>query len=409
MRSPTGARATVVVALCALTAALQLSDMRYETVRSSLIPGMFAPSWGLNRGVAVLREDPTQALLNRASGQPVAFLVRDIPNIRSQSAVRIGIEAKATGVTPGREVWQAARVLLWSYDSSGARLRYMPYEVLRLEGSSDWREGRLTVPVIPAVAAMRIVVVQAGQAGSMLVRGLTVDGVVESRPYILARFVLIGLWAAAGLWCVAGLFRRWSQARMVAAVVLAATLVGAFTPQPLLSDSIHDAVTEAQVAVEPVRVAMVRLTAPTGVSTQEASPVTVVTLESPPAVPAPTVSAPPIAPVPGPVGLPSPVAATPAVTTLLADFSPQLGVGWGHVVAFALLAASLSFAFPSTPRWQVLAGLLLFGVAIEAVQSFYITRGAEWGDVAQDGLGAALGLLAVSGFLFWRDKRKRPA
>lgn len=413
MRSPTGARATAVVALCALTAALQLTDMRYETVRSSLVPGMFAPSWGMNRGVVVPREDPSMALLNRASGQPVAVLVREIPNIRSQTAVRIGIEAKATDVTPGREFWQAARVLLWSYDSSGARLRYMPYEVLRLEGSSDWQEGRLTVPVIPAVAAMRIVVVQAGQAGSMLVRGLTVDGVIELRSYAVARVVLIGLWVAVGLWCIAPLFRRWSRARSVVAVVLAATLVGAFTPQPLLSDSMQDVAIEAQVAVEPVRAAMARLTAPIRAIAPEAPAVTVVTLEATPApaagsaaASAQTASAPAAAPAPGPAGMPG---AAPAITTLLADFSPRLGIDWGHVVAFAMLAAALPFAFPGAPRWQVFAGLLLFGVAIEAVQSFYITRGAEWDDVAQDALGTALGLLAASAFLFWRDRRKSAA
>jgi hypothetical protein len=416
LRSPVGSRAAVAVVLCVLTAALQFSDIRYQTSRSSLVPGMFAPGWGVSRlGVGLMREDLSIALITRNAGQAAPFMVRDVPNFRGADAVRIGIEARTSGVVPGSEFWQAARVLLWSYDGAGKRLRYLPYEVLRLDGTSDWQAGHLIVPVVDAVNAMRIVIVQAGETGTMIVRGITVDAVTERRFYGIARYVLIGLWVLAALWAAYPVVRRWSRARVAAAVLLVATLAGALAPQPFMSNALQDAGESLSGVVDPARHALLRL-AKGSVAAVAPQSIAVVLVEAqPPSAPAAQPGQPPSTPAAGPApppGQPGPSAATPSVatTTLLADFSPRFDSAEAHLIAFALLAVALPFAFPGVRLWQLFAGLLLLGLAIEMVQSFYVSRAAEWDDIAQDLIGAAIGLGLAAGFLFLRrSAKKQPA
>jgi hypothetical protein len=407
LRSPILARAAAVVALCGLTALLQFSDLRYETARSALVPGMFAPNWGVSqRGVAVFRDDPSIAVLTRSPGQPLPFLLREVPNFRGAEAVRIRIEARAQDVVPGRFAWQAGRVMLWSYDRSGRRLRYLPYEVARVDGSGDWTRASLVVPVIPAIAGIRVVIVQAGLAGAMAVRSISVDAVKESNAYLAARGVLIALWIAAAAWVVVPMFRRLTPLRGVAAVLLVLTLAGAFTPQPYLSDTIDEAAAEARDAVAPVRVALTRWLAPAATETAgESQAVAVVTVD--------TETAPPAAQAPAPAQAAPAVPAAPAapstITLLLTDFSPRLSVKWGHFLAFAALAAVLPFAFPAARRRQIFGGLLLLGISIEMVQSFSITRSPEFSDFLRDTAGAAVGLAFALAWQFRRYLRKRAA
>jgi hypothetical protein len=408
LRSPVGSRAAVAVVLCALTAALQFSDIRYQTSRSSLVPGMFAPTWGVSRaGVGLVRDDLSMALVTRGAGQPVPFMVRDVPNFRGADAVRIGIEGRASGVVAGPEFWQAARVLLWSYDGTGQRLRYLPYEVLRLDGTGDWQAGRLIVPVVDAVNVMRIVIVQAGEAGTMLVRGITVDALTEREFYRIARYALIGLWVVVGLWGAYPLVRRWSRARIAVAALLVATLGGALAPQPFMSNTLQDAGESLAGVVEPARHALLRL-AKGSVAAVASQSVAVVLVEAQP-------SSPPAAgsgAQTGQAAAPAAAAATPSntTTTLLADFSPRLNLAEAHLIAFALLALALPFAFPAVRLWQLFVGLLLLGLVIEMVQSFYISRAAEWDDLAQNAIGAAIGLGLAAGFLFLRrSAKKQPA
>ncbi len=126
--------------------------------------------------------------------------------------------------------------------------------MLRLEGLSDWIQARLIGHVLPAVAGMRLVIVQGGDVGSVLVRALVVDAIDETALYATLRDVLIALWVATLL------VLRPTRARLLAAGLIAATLAGALTPRPLLSDTIRDAVSEARFLAEPVRVAFARLT-----------------------------------------------------------------------------------------------------------------------------------------------------
>jgi len=43
------------------------------------------------------------------------------------------------------------------------------------------------------------------------------------------------------------------------------------------------------------------------------------------------------------------------------------------------------------------------------MQSFYVTRDAEWDDVAHDAIGALIGLAGSTAWLIWRRSSVRPA
>jgi VanZ family protein len=75
-----------------------------------------------------------------------------------------------------------------------------------------------------------------------------------------------------------------------------------------------------------------------------------------------------------------------------------------HFIGFGLLALPLCLAFPRR-AWAVIAGVIIFGAAIEVIQPF-VGRGAEWGDLLADALGAA-----TAAALAWALRRfwPRPA
>jgi len=67
--------------------------------------------------------------------------------------------------------------------------------------------------------------------------------------------------------------------------------------------------------------------------------------------------------------------------------------GWdktNHLLAFAWLAILACQAWPGR-RATALAGLLIYGALIEALQSFTGYRFAEWGDLLANALGLLLG------------------
>ncbi|WP_425258430.1 VanZ family protein [Rubrivivax sp. RP6-9] len=85
-------------------------------------------------------------------------------------------------------------------------------------------------------------------------------------------------------------------------------------------------------------------------------------------------------------------------------FSPsppsQADTGWdklNHALAFAALAFCAVRAFGAPQRWRSSAGLLLFGIAIELVQSQLPWRSAEAADVLADAVGISAGLLLAHG------------
>ncbi len=58
-----------------------------------------------------------------------------------------------------------------------------------------------------------------------------------------------------------------------------------------------------------------------------------------------------------------------------------------HFIGFGALALPLCLAFPRH-AWAVILGVAAFGAAVEIIQPI-VGRGAEWGDLLADMLGAA--------------------
>jgi len=93
---------------------------------------------------------------------------------------------------------------------------------------------------------------------------------------------------------------------------------------------------------------------------------------------------------------------------------PELpGTGWdksNHLIAFGLLAVFGLLAHPLRYGW-LLAGLLLFGGLIEALQSLTTYRLAEWLDWLADAIGivAGYGLVWLWQLIGCRCRPVRPA
>ncbi len=80
---------------------------------------------------------------------------------------------------------------------------------------------------------------------------------------------------------------------------------------------------------------------------------------------------------------------------------PQADTGWdkgNHALAFGVLAVVADVAFSAwlQRRRRVVAGLLAYGAFIELVQTQIPERTGEWPDLLADGVGIALGLLALA-------------
>jgi VanZ family protein len=79
------------------------------------------------------------------------------------------------------------------------------------------------------------------------------------------------------------------------------------------------------------------------------------------------------------------------VSLLPAPESLPLQTGWDksdHALAFFVLGLLGLFGWPDA-RWQVLAGMVGYGAAIELLQGMTGYRFAEWSDLLADSIGLA--------------------
>lgn len=75
---------------------------------------------------------------------------------------------------------------------------------------------------------------------------------------------------------------------------------------------------------------------------------------------------------------------------------------WLHAITFLLLAIWFSGQYRPQLYWRIGAGLILFGVFIEACQRLLTYRSAEWFDIAADSAGIVMGLVvAMTGLGGW--------
>jgi hypothetical protein len=392
-------RAAVISALCVATFAVCAGEFRYHTKRSGLIPGVATGQWGVSPGgVSALNSDPSVIILQVDPDRPFPYIVNQISRPQGLDRVRVRAEAAAQGVRQGREEWETARILFWSYDGDGRRMRYLPHELGALGGTTDWHDMTLVVPVLPETRLLRFIIYNGGVSGRMLVRNITVDEVAETRLFGILKTVLIAGWVLAALWAAWPLAVAAARRPAVGLTLLVAAgiLGGTLAPQPLLSNLMQPALDLAQRAAGPLW--------------PGASP------DVPEALPAEGAQRPSAQ---GGNANGSPVAAAPSDeqrfegqrVPLTPDWTPRLEAGVAaHLAAFVLLGIMMPLAFPGTPLIRIFLYLLVFSVSIETVQGFHVTRTPELRDLAANIAGIPLGLLlAVSIRRLWPRRRPREA
>ncbi len=85
---------------------------------------------------------------------------------------------------------------------------------------------------------------------------------------------------------------------------------------------------------------------------------------------------------------------------------------WLHGIIFLFLALWFSGQYQKRSYWRVGAGLIAFGVLIEACQRLVTYRSADWLDIVANTAGIAVGLLiamaGLGGWSLWLENRLAP-
>lgn len=385
--SPARARVAVVLALCALTALLFLTDIRWTTVRSAIVPGFGSGAWSASgAGASLLRDDPSVAVLEALPGPTSSYVALRLPQPFSASHVRVSVEAKAEGLRNNAAPWQKVRVILYNFAADGRHLSYLPHMVAEIDGPGDWRRFGLVTPVPREVASHRLIAFNGAEDGTLVLRNLAVDSVTERDFFVALRLALAALWVAAAAWIAYPLVLR-PPAGLVLRVALAACVliaVAGLTPQPEWSRAIGGAVGMARHTAGAARDALL--------GPRDSAP------ERAPAQAAASAAAPRadgLIPVPG----------DRAVREHLDGgvfyiWPPKIGTGpVAHFFGFAIAGFLLAVGLRSVPRVHVLWYLLLLALATELLQSFHFSRATELDDLAMNAAGIAVGVAAAAAFL----------
>ncbi|MGE3934440.1 MAG: VanZ family protein [Rhodospirillaceae bacterium] len=385
--SPVRARVTVVLALCALTALLFLTDIRWATVRSAIVPGFGSGTWSASdAGASLLRDDPSVAVLEALPGPASSYVALRLLQPFSASHVRVSVEAKAEGLRDTAAPWQKVRVILYNFAADGRHLSYLPHMVAEIDGPGDWRRFGLVTPVPREVASHRLIAFNGAEDGRLVLRNLAVDSVTERDYFVVLRLALVALWIVAGAWVAYPLVRR-PPAGFALRIALAACLliaVAGLTPQPEWSRAIGGAVGMARQTAGAARDAVLgpRDRAPARAPAQAAGSSAIPRADG-------------LIPVPG----------DRAVREQLDGgvfhiWPPKVGTGpVAHFFGFAVAGFLLSLGLRSAPRHHVLWYLLLLALATELLQSFHFSRATELEDLAMNAAGIAVGVAAATVFL----------
>lgn len=362
-------KVVVAVLLCLATLGLFGSDARFGLERPEILPNLSLRQgfdyWQTSRGGIALRRgaDPT-AEFTADENVRVPHMAQVLLDPHRFTYIRVSGEVKLDDVRPGPEPWQQGAVKLRIFDRNGGILWYWPYEILRLSGTTDWREFEAVLPVGREVAAMRLYVYLGGLSGKMSVRRLSMDAVTENQWFKIVRAILLLLWCMLALWIFVPLFVR-KQERIVRRISILfglAVLVAVVSPQPHLrnfTDAIQAGIAQLFVWEPPNansggadvwRESLKETQEPTIANREEGnkpqrSEVQVLRLIE-------------------------------MEKTIRARFPKLENIS--HLVAFTLLILVFLYTYPNTPRRHLIFYLVVVAFASEVLQNFSITRTARW-------------------------------
>lgn len=400
-------RILLILTLAAVTVTYQRAVWRYQDAAADVLQnadfsqgGAF---WHAPRGAHVAVDTLLHGVVLQRDrdGGALPYILQPIRNIADHEHLRVRAEIRLENLRPGPAPWQRAVLALESFSSYGAKLKYWPHDIANLSGGDGWRTVERVLPVPKAATSMRLVAYMGAKQGRMTIRNISVRAMAETALSLWLGWALLASWLLVGVWCLAPLLRRplITPVRDLLLFTGLAVLAGALTPQPQLGQTVamayklsNTAAEAIQAAVRPERTAQSRPTAPAGDQATMPRGSLPNKIRTPAARAAQGASPPSVAP-PGYM-----IGPTPGAEHL------------GHLIAYFLFSALVLVAYGRRSLTRVATGLALFAVTSEALQSFIVTRDAEWLDMAYNSAGIAGGcaLVLTGGAIFdrlpWRKR-----
>gem|GEM_PF-2593209 len=391
--------------LCFATIGLFSFDGRFQAEHEGILANL-----DFTQGTKHWQGRPYTRLISGENGTDLAlwvgpegqysFLVRWLTDAQRFTYVRVKAKVKVKDVDSGADPWQKARILLWNHGTDGKPMRHWPHEVITLGGSGEWQHVEKVIPVSRETERMRLVLYIGGTSGTLWVRDLAMDAVVEKPIFKVLRPMLALLWLSLGAWVAIALFSHrpvhWMKRLTVLAAV--ATLLSTMAPQPQLSNAVHTVVSLLRDAM---------------------------TIDSKPATRQQAVD---VANGRGALVNESRSAVSSAkegnvtkngeVAEDSADDHASPKKRWrhffssfdlqnvGHFVAFTVLALLGGIGYRHSALTHIAAVLLLFALGIEMLQNFSMTRSPQLVDGVLNVAGILSGLAVAA---VWRQRVARSA
>lgn len=370
---------------------------RYALSEPQLLPNLDfrhgGKYWtGTPDGIRVVPGPPATVIVKNVS-QHQTLMTQSLHNVQRLKNVRVTVDLKLDGITPGTAWWQKAGVLVLSYDRTGKRMTYWPSEVGFLSGTQPWRRYEAIIPVSQAMDKMQLFVLHGGIDGTLRLRNLQVAAVQEAGWFTGAETGILALWAVVGIWILLPLIirHRTSPVAYLALACFIGNLGLSVLPQPLLS-------TSSKPAFEKIAA----LTAPAEKETQPADADGKSARKSG-ATPGTEASKPKTDETGESAETGETVRADRASLLIKGD----LGQYAAHFATHFILSLLVGLAFKAAGWWRLVLFVSLAATTNELLQIFVITRSATLADGFANVAGAVFGLFIV--FTLHRAWRRRTA
>ena len=408
----TGNRSIVLLAgLCVLTLIVTTESFRYETSKSSALNEVrLEPargSWRHSaRGVEVLDDASGEFSLHALGANASSYLLRRLPELSNQQAVRVCAELQAQDLVMGEDDTLGGAFYVVSHDEGGRWMWFWPSKVARLAGTEAWHQRCLIVPVTDEVASMQLQLFVTAVSGQLMVRSLSLQSLVERPSFVLLRTVTIASWALAWVLAVRWLckVRPLSALRILTVALASALLLVGVAPQPHLNDAIKSAWYGAQDLwfVTSQQVFESHQTTRTDADESQQADEADQRVDDDEA-PRETKTEPSTASK----STPSASAACEPGSCERKYWKPEIALldKWQHLVTFAVLAFVAVVAYRQLPTRGPLSALVVLAVCVQVLQSLTVTREPDVTDFFSDVIGIVVGVAMAAGWCRWRRIR----
>ncbi len=235
-----------VALLCLATFAVLELPWRFETRDDSLTitpPDKVPSIWVVSpQGVS---EAPAAEggglLLDAGDSRGVPYVMTLLRRSKPFSHVRVEADLRIETLRPGDDHWQRVGVLIFSIGDRMRTIGYWPKRVMLLDEDQPWGRESRVFPLHEATEAIRLMVYNAGRAGRLGLREITLVPLYERPLFLGLRTLVVGLWLAFfayGAWRLIRLDgRKLPKAALVLLFALATAAI--VMPQPYYGRIVH--------------------------------------------------------------------------------------------------------------------------------------------------------------------------